>query len=288
MTYLFTKLAQLLLLRMSDKNFEKGKPRRKQGTQSYWSTEAGYRFQDGRTAGSTTPTATENHSVFFRPRTTYRKCLVSAIQTEAISQQTNKMLAQFIGALDVGLQELLTQHRLRTKLLDKYRANIEDLLLATLRESPANTENTRGQPWGWNPGIESPDISVGTLTVLKGNDIPLHDHPDSTGLLLVLNGSVQIKSFRIFGSPGAREQQPMELELTDEVLLEVGEYGHFGPGTNNIHSLHAIDSDCRLYDVLFSPYTLHQRSFFMPIVPENGSNNIFVTRLNKLRNKSAH
>jgi len=189
-------------------------------------------------------------------------------------------------ALLLGLQQLVDQHRLNPDLLARYLENIRHSLALVLDNPEHGIKNIgTGQPWGWNPTIESPDLSVGRLTIFGSQDIPLHDHPGSTGLLLVLQGQVLIRQYRMLDSQSA---SPLELGQTGTEELTVGQTSHFGPELNNVHTLHAVDGDCVLLDVLFNPYRLQQRSFFLPVAPQSGRETLFVSRLNKLRAGSIH
>lgn len=204
--------------------------------------------------------------------------------TEAsmLAPESNQISQQ----LKSGLDQLVSHYHLKPEMVESRVFLIQDLLESMII-NPVNVDDGQQESWGWQPALESPDLSVGALTVWKDSEIPLHDHPGSAGLLLVLEGSIRIRSYRMLGNQEI-SQQPIELELTNDSIIDTGDCWHFGPHEHNIHSLQAVDGDCRLFDVLFSPYQLQQRSFYMPIVPNNDARNIYVTRLSKLRNRSVH
>jgi len=200
----------------------------------------------------------------------------------ALTATGSSRLAEELGS---GLKALVDEYCLDDGLVSHYQSQIGHLLDAARCGLPHSPEERAlsPQPWGWRPLLESPDIVVGALTVFADHDIPLHDHPGSSGLLLVLNGRVKVTSYKLVGSTDAQAQPPLELEKTSQNVLMPGDQWHFGPRQNNIHALHALDDECKIFDVLFSPYQLQQRSFFMPIVPGTNADNLFVVRLNKLR-----
>jgi len=193
---------------------------------------------------------------------------------------------RLLSLLAKGLTELVDQHHLKRDAVAQHETRIRDLLLNTIHGEPAEPDENNPR-WGWQPALASPDLSVGTLTVWRDSDIPLHDHPGSTGLLLVLEGKVRVRSYQLTDDLD-NGNAPVELELTADEVISAGEYWQFGPYQHNIHSLQSVDGDCRIFDVLFSPYQLQQRSFFMPIIPGNDARNIFVTRLNRLHRRSLH
>ena len=187
-----------------------------------------------------------------------------------------------LAPLTRGLQQLVERHGLDQDLLGRYHDSIEHYFeSAGSQDSPEKENSPSSQPWGWQPALEGPELSMGTLTVFQHEDIPLHDHPGSIGLLIVLQGKVKVCSYRLAEEPGQYQPSPLELEQTGAVELVPGEYVHFGPGENNIHSLQAIDGDCVLFDILFYPYQLQQRSFYMPVTPQTSTGSVYVSRLNK-------
>jgi hypothetical protein len=199
-------------------------------------------------------------------------------QNEFITSCPDGLLSQ----LQQGLQQLAQRQGVKQHLLERYSNSIEQFLVTACGETGTADTNTRShQPWGWSPMLESPDLNVGALTVFMDSDIPLHDHPGSSGLLIVLRGRVRVQSYQVASAGDLRQVQPLELEQTGNVELDEGQYISFGPSENNIHSLHAIDDDCVLFDVLFSPYQPAQRSYFMPVTPQSPTGSLYVSRLHK-------
>jgi len=207
-----------------------------------------------------------------------------AVKPAGISGQPEQ--DRLLSLLTKGLVELVDQYHLKRDAVTQHESRIRDLLLNSIHGEPAELDENNPR-WGWQPALASPDLSVGTLTVWRDSDIPLHDHPGSTGLLLVLEGKVRVRSYRLTDDLDSGNA-PLELELTADKTIGAGELWQFGPYQHNIHSLQSVDGDCRIFDVLFSPYQLQQRSFFMPIIPGNDARNIFATRLNRLHRRSLH
>lgn len=210
----------------------------------------------------------------------------SATLTKPAGVSGQPVQDRFLGLLAKGMAELVDQFHLKREVVAQHESRISDMLRNSIHSEPA-TPNDDNKHWGWQPALASPDLSVGTLTVWRNSDIPLHDHPGSTGLLLVLEGKVRVRSYKLTDELDSNSA-PLELELTGDKIISAGEYWQFGPYQHNIHSLQSVDGDCRIFDVLFSPYQLQQRSFFMPIIPGNEARNIFVTRLNRLHRRSLH
>jgi hypothetical protein len=217
----------------------------------------------------------------------------TAVQSSNKSDVTENRSARFVTSLEDGLDQLVSCHGLSRTLLNRVRSPIEHCLtLALVDNDCAIPVNQPNQPWGWEPLLNGPEISIGKLTVLGEQDIPLHDHPGSTGLLLVLAGQVTVRHYKMLESSNTASPtqlpSPIELEQTGATILMTGQYSHFGPQLNNIHTLSAVDDSCILLDVLFSPYQLQQRTFFLPIAAQSDSGTVFVSPLNKTRASAMH
>jgi hypothetical protein len=213
------------------------------------------------------------------------------VYTDHIDSTTgaNNLYLQLDSVLGRGLQALADHYRLHQELLNRYEENIRHSLASILYDNNTGAvDRELDQPWGWGPMIESPDLSVGKLTVYAGHDIPLHDHPGSTGLLLVLQGQVQVRQYKMLDPVNALSSSQLALEQTGAENLATGQITHFGPDQNNIHTLHAVDGDCILFDVLFSPYQIQQRSFFLPVTPQTDKGKVYVSKLFKRNTRSIH
>jgi len=184
--------------------------------------------------------------------------------------------------LKLGMHQLVQRHGLNLYLLERYEEAISQCLFSVFSESSSFAAKPEtNQPWGWVPFLECADVKVGVLTVFRNCDIPLHDHPGSTGLLIVLRGRVRIESYQMAIDADLHGTQPLELEQTGDVELAEGQSNHFGPSENNIHSLQAIDDDCVLFDVLFCPYQPALRSYYLPVTEKSATGSLYVTRLRK-------
>lgn len=190
-----------------------------------------------------------------------------------------------------ALHLVQTRYHVHSDLVNHYRDTLKQLLDLSVHESGPMQPGAiaAGQPWDWVQFVESPQLGVGILTVYADQDIPLHDHPGSTGLLVILRGKVRIRSYNQVHNQESPSSPMVELQSTSDEILKPGQYWHFGTTENNVHTLQAIDGDCRIFDILFSPYQLQQRSFFMPIDPDHAdAGNIMVRRLTRFRESIFH
>jgi len=149
--------------------------------------------------------------------------------------------------------------------ISRYHATLHQLFEQVLADIPCPRQQT-SQPWDWHPLLDSDDVRAGVLTVYPGHAIPLHDHPGSTGLLIVLEADVTIRQYDL-STPAKHKplHRPVELTMLHEYRFSPAGYTVFGPCSGNIHTLEAGDKPCTLFDVLLAPYRDHERSWYMPL-----------------------
>ena len=80
-------------------------------------------------------------------------------------------------------------------------------------------------------------IKVGLQAVYQGNPIPLHDHPGSAGIVLVLSGAVNFQYANIVGNP--INPGPVELQIARIRNRLPGQVCWFHAEDRNIHRVEA-------------------------------------------------
>lgn len=106
-------------------------------------------------------------------------------------------------------------------------------------------------------------LSVGLLAFTKKDRLPIHDHPGSTGLLLVLDGELSIQTFSIDDQDAGRI---VDVKKSNEIILTAGEHNIFTPNENNVHTLVSRSESCRVLDIMITPYKEEERTWYMPMV----------------------
>ena len=92
------------------------------------------------------------------------------------------------------------------------------------------------------------------ITLLEfetGEKIPLHDHPDMSGVILCAKGSIDIDNFDLLASKSFNKK--LLLRQTDSVTMKPGMVGSLSSTKGNIHSLRAREFT-RLIDIFTPPY----------------------------------
>lgn len=190
---------------------------------------------------------------------------------------------QFQMALDLALDELQADPHTDGHRPEDYKLTLCALLIELLsglhQVSRQLVAQTRA--WQWHPMLSRPGLKAGLLSVDAHQQIPLHDHPGSCGLLIALEGSVRVNQYTIMGKNSVGKGSIFRLKTHGVQQLSRGMAGTFGPETGNVHSLQALDEDCLLFDAIFSPYALEDRSFYTPITTADNGQILFATRLHK-------
>ena len=98
---------------------------------------------------------------------------------------------------------------------------------------------------------EGGHFEVATLEFDAGDTIPLHNHPDMTGVILCLSGETQVEGFNLL--EGESEDGNLLLERIDQLTLTPGDHCTLTAERGNIHSLVATQFT-QLLDVFTPPY----------------------------------
>lgn len=133
------------------------------------------------------------------------------------------------------------------------------------------------QPWGWLPLIEREDVRGGILHVGRQHPIPLHDHPGTFGVLLILSGEIRITQFdRI----DARQPSGATVKLCNRGIHHLGprDVSIYQPDHGNLHQLQAISDDCMIVEFMFEPYAWEQRSWYFTLPEAKRSGDCVMAR----------
>lgn len=124
--------------------------------------------------------------------------------------------------------------------------------------------------WSWTGLIDNEYLRVGLLSLNEESTIPIHDHPGSSGLLLILEGHLRVQEYQCHAASMTQSQRRIvEMERVNRQLFGPGEYGAFSSTQGNIHSLQSFDRPCLILGLLLSPYRNEDRTWYMSL-EENG------------------
>ena len=92
-------------------------------------------------------------------------------------------------------------------------------------------------------------FEVATVEFEAGDEIPLHNHPDMTGVIFCVAGSVMIEQFDLISDEGDR----VLLQLRTSEVCQAGDFSTLTAERGNIHALYA-DEYTALFDIFTPPY----------------------------------
>ncbi|MEJ2321501.1 MAG: hypothetical protein P8Z31_03900, partial [Gammaproteobacteria bacterium] len=98
-----------------------------------------------------------------------------------------------------------------------------------------------GQPIFSQRVSEGDDHQLTLLGLHESRRIPMHDHPDMTGLLLVIGGRVHSQQFGF--SKHSRKTALVELTPGVDRIMEEDDFAIVSSQTGSLHSLHALDGN---------------------------------------------
>jgi len=119
---------------------------------------------------------------------------------------------------------------------------------------------TAGKPYHWIPLLECCNCRSGLLYLPPGGCIAMHDHQDSIGVSIVLDGDPLISQCdRVLANAGVFTS--LANEAVSYRRLQAHQKCYIFPHKNNIHGFSSSGSSCLLLNTLFHKKATHHHSF---------------------------
>ncbi len=214
-----------------------------------------------------------NASVQFKPKTRSRSRRVGPVDLlsciDSIARQ---------GLATLPVDETRTMKAMAYR-LSRLRSRACTEIGELMHPAPANGTAHPVQPWGWCDLLETPTTRCGVLTVFRGQPIPLHDHPGSHGVVLVLAGAAAIRQYDLV-EPQTRERQDglVHLARVGDRIHREGDTSWFGPRHGNAHRVDARTPICVLLELMVNPYPWSERAWYFPAVREKHDQEVILAR----------
>ena len=113
--------------------------------------------------------------------------------------------------------------------------------------------------------VEDHHCRLSLIGIHRFAPIPVHDHPRTTGVQLVLHGRVQVRNYRI--SEVVREPSLVRLECVAESVLGVGSTAAVEDRTNNLHGLQALNLNAVCLALQAPPLAAERQAWYFPTHP---------------------
>lgn len=129
-----------------------------------------------------------------------------------------------------------------------------------------NTPETDGT-WHKTQIMHDPFLDASFIKLGNDTSIPIHDHPDTIGMTLVLEGMLELRSFSINPQIISFGRQAAYLRSVDYQRLHKGGTSMVLPEKGNLHNLECNDGHCILLDVQVSLRRRRESCWFFPVGP---------------------
>ncbi len=124
---------------------------------------------------------------------------------------------------------------------------------------------TRTKSWGWQSVYQDAIAKAGLFSTYSNAPVPLHDHPGVSGVVMVVEGQVEVERYTLKDKYRQQTQSgQVELQRCDRKVLKPFEISWFGPEECNVHSMHAITDQCVMLKVQLAQMKA-ERSWYFPV-----------------------
>lgn len=116
------------------------------------------------------------------------------------------------------------------------------------------------------PLFKNDFLRANLIAIQQERSLPLHDHPDASGAMMVISGKVHAISCEEEKSTNNTHPGSI-LIITDNKLISANETGCFTQEQYNIHSIKALTDRAVLMVIHTPPFAPNQQTFFFTANP---------------------
>ena len=189
-----------------------------------------------------------------------QSCFELPAKTGCKAQQpfTSLYSHQLDKALDEVMRDPLTAMLDGVDALAARLARIIPQLPATYQPG----DYARHLGWHQPPGEKS--VTAKIIELYQGEDTPLHDHPGTSGILIVLQGGMDSHQFDT-GTCDPNNTALVELLPQRSKSVQAGSFITYTPMCGNIHTMRAQHAGCVLLEISFGSGAEHIHNWYMPL-----------------------
>ena len=158
---------------------------------------------------------------------------------------------------------------------ERLRAELEKLLegITSMPTFVAGFDKYRHQarkkchPWCWEILYLDSLVAAGLLCIDQDSPIPLHDHPGSIGIQMLLYGQLYLEQFDKQGA-GCKSKRTASLRRSHTRHLTLGDISCFSPREGNVHRLRSESPRSIQLCLLIHPYEESARAWYFPLATD--------------------
>lgn len=125
--------------------------------------------------------------------------------------------------------------------------------------------------------FKSDFLNVKLISMTPERSLPLHDHPGTSGSMMVLSGRVHAIACDQDNLED-KTQAHSQLKIVADKTLSTGDSSCFTKTHHNIHSFKALTERAVIIIVHVNPFAVAQQSYFFPASPQQKSNSHILTQ----------
>lgn len=126
--------------------------------------------------------------------------------------------------------------------------------------------------------FKSDFIQVKLISINPDQSLPLHDHPGTSGSMIVISGKVNAISCE--QEQRSNQLSRNKLKIMGDVILSSGGSSCFTESQHNIHSFKSLTERSVMMNVHINPFPRTQQSFFFPVsLHQNLDTHLMVQRV---------
>jgi len=158
-------------------------------------------------------------------------------------------------------------------------------LQQAIARCPQSCDPTR--PGWWSTLHESAMSHIALVAVYQGQAMPLHDHPGSHGLSVVLTGRAQVRQASIAELNPANGVAKIKLDSIEEMAQQ--QFSWFDESHSNLHSIEAMTPIAHILAVHLPPIRRQEQAYYFPLETKQWlPGQSLSTKRVKIRNNFGH
>jgi len=123
----------------------------------------------------------------------------------------------------------------------------------------------RTKYWGWKSLHEDNLGKVGLFSIYKDTPVPLHDHPGTCGVMMVLDGEVEVERYSLADKyQDSASSGLVEMKKCERKLLRPFDVTWFEETEGNIHGFETKTDQCVLLKMQLPLIPDKSRSWYFP------------------------
>ena len=111
-------------------------------------------------------------------------------------------------------------------------------------------------------------LRANLISIDPGRSLPLHDHPGSSGSMMIISGDVRVVVCEQEKLITSSSLNTCMLTIVENKIFSTGETSCFTQDQHNIHSIEAVTDRVVIMVIHTSPFAANQQTYFFTATPQ--------------------